>query len=103
MTMRLANAVTSWISEPPKPRWMILNSGKSCAKSFHKTMLELPAKTIAPVGGGVGLSAASNALMAVSHLDWPGAVSPAKEAWENASRSQIKKIELDLNRTCALS
>src|SRR5437899_148130 len=72
--MRSAKASESAISDPPKPRLMTLNSDKSCARVFHKRMLELPTNTTAPGGGGLVLSDASNALIAVSHLAESGRV-----------------------------
>src|SRR5262249_23646877 len=48
---------------------MISNPGKSFTKSFHRRMLELPTNKIALAGGGLVLSAASKALISLSHLE----------------------------------
>src|SRR2546430_12363541 len=90
MTMRSTNATESMICEPPNPRLMTLYSWKSSASVFHCRMLELPMNSTAPCGGGLVLSAASNALISDSHCDesglfcarnvWPARPAPAVSA-----------------------
>src|SRR5436309_3457177 len=56
----------SAISEPPKPRLITVSSGKSFASVVHSRMLELPTTSTAWAGGGIFLSAASNAAISGS-------------------------------------
>src|ERR1035437_3103056 len=61
------NATESDTSEPPKPRLSTLWPGKACARFLQRRILELPMNRTAPRGGGLVLSAASNARMSFSH------------------------------------
>src|SRR5579859_1449635 len=66
--MRSANAMESESCDPPNPRLITCLSGKHCARLVQNRMLELPTNRIAPCGGGLVLSLASNALISFSHL-----------------------------------
>src|SRR5260221_13984131 len=64
--MRSAYPTESMICEPPKPRLMTRCFGKSSANDFQSRMLELPMKRMAPGGGGLVRSDASNARISLS-------------------------------------
>ena len=57
------------MTEPPKPRLITFNSGKSAANDFQCSIDELPMKSTAPFGGGFVRSDASNAAMLGSQYE----------------------------------
>ena len=66
--MRLAKWTESANSEPPNPRLITGNPGKSDFNPDHMRILELPTKTMQSLGGGFVQSLASNAAISCSHF-----------------------------------
>src|SRR5688572_21403260 len=65
--MRSTNETESTTCDPPNPRLITFNSGKSCPSVFQSRMLELPMNSTAFFGGGFVLSCASKAAISFSH------------------------------------
>src|SRR3954466_12610272 len=53
--------------EPPKPRWIVVRSGKDRSRFVQSRMVELPIKRTAPLAGGSLRSRASNAWISFSN------------------------------------
>src|SRR6185295_10012095 len=95
--IRSAYFTESAVSEPPKPRLMILRSGNASV-DFHIRIEELPTKTISFWGGGLALSCASKAAMSFSHLSWARTTRRAR-----AARMRIVFSPVDMVRRAVRS
>src|SRR5208282_1308267 len=89
--MRSTNATESDRCDPPNPRLMTLCRGKTCARFVQSRMVELPINRLAPRGGGLVLSASSNALISFPHRS-SGDCFPSPTVW--ADREGIRTVQL---------